>query len=46
MNLPVALAWTAGWKEFYAFSASRPAEASTFWAMLKHYYPNTFGSPA
>ena len=46
VNLPVALAWTAGWKEFYAFSESRPAEASTFWAMAKHYFPNTFGSPA
>jgi uncharacterized membrane protein len=46
VNLPVALAWTTGWKEFYAFSESRPAEASTFWAMLKHYYPHTFGSPA
>jgi uncharacterized membrane protein len=45
VNLPVALTWTAGWKEFYAFSESRPAEASTFWAMLKHYYPHTFGSP-
>ena len=46
VNLPVALAWTAGWKEFYAFSESRPAEASTFWAMLKHYFPATFGSAA
>jgi uncharacterized membrane protein len=46
VNLPVALAWTAGWKEFYTFSADRPAEASTFWAMLKHYYPHTFGSAA
>jgi uncharacterized membrane protein len=46
VNLPVALAWTAGWKEFYAFSESRPAEASTFWAMGKHYFPNTFGTPA
>lgn len=45
VNLPVALAWTSGWKEFYTFSESRPAEASTFWAMLKHFYPNTFGSP-
>jgi uncharacterized membrane protein len=44
VNLPVALAWTSGWKEFYTFSESRPAEASTFWAMLKHYYPSTFGS--
>ena len=46
VNLPVALAWTSGWQEFYTFSESRPAEASTFWAMLKHYYPNTFGSGA
>ena len=46
VNLPVALAWPDGWKEFYAFSASRPAEASTFWAMGKHFFPNTFGSPA
>jgi uncharacterized membrane protein len=46
VNLPVALAWTTGWKEFYTFSESRPAEASTFWAMLKHFYPGTFGSAA
>ena len=45
VNLPIALAWTSGWKEFYAFSESRPAEASTFWAMLKHFYPSTFGKP-
>ncbi|MBV9820660.1 MAG: DUF2029 domain-containing protein [Actinobacteria bacterium] len=45
VNLPVALAWTPGWKEFYTFSETRPAEASTFWAMAKHYFPNTFGSP-
>jgi uncharacterized membrane protein len=44
VNLPVALSWTKGWWEFYSFSASRPAEASTFWAMLKHYYPNVFGA--
>jgi len=45
VNLPIALAWTDGWKEFYSFSERRPAEASTFWAMLKHYYPSTFGNP-
>jgi uncharacterized membrane protein len=45
VNLPIALAWTDGWKEFYSFSERRPAEASTFWAMLKHYYPATFGNP-
>ncbi|MGI8667946.1 MAG: glycosyltransferase family 87 protein [Jatrophihabitans sp.] len=46
VNLPVAPAWTSGWKEFYTFSESRPAEASTFWAMLKHFYPSSFGSSA
>ena len=45
VNLPVALAWTDGWKQFYTFSEQRPAEASTFWAMLKHFYPGTFGDP-
>ena len=46
VNLPVALAWTRGWWEFYSFSASRPAEASTFWAMLNHYFPSTFSTPS
>jgi uncharacterized membrane protein len=46
VNLPVATAWGRGWWEFYSFSASRPAEASTFWAMLKHYNNDAFGSPA
>jgi uncharacterized membrane protein len=45
VNLPVALSWSKGWWEFYSFSASRPAEASTFWAMLNHYYPETFATP-
>jgi uncharacterized membrane protein len=44
VNLPVAIAWGTGWREFYTFSESRPAEASTFWAMLKHYYPTSFGA--
>jgi uncharacterized membrane protein len=42
VNLPVALSWTKGWWEFYSFSSSRPAEASTVWAMLNHYFPTTF----
>jgi uncharacterized membrane protein len=45
VNIPVALSWTKGWWEFYSFSTSRPAEASTVWAMLKHYAPSTFGTP-
>jgi uncharacterized membrane protein len=43
VNLPVALSWTKGWWEFYSFSETRPAEASTFWAMLNHFYPSVFG---
>ncbi|MDX6209887.1 MAG: hypothetical protein QOE24_2278 [Frankiales bacterium] len=43
VNLPVALAWTKGWWEFYSFNGSRPAEAESFWFMLNHYYPATFG---
>jgi len=43
VNAPVALAWHRGWWEFYAFSENRPAEASTVWAMLNHFYPQTFG---
>ncbi|HTZ45161.1 MAG TPA: glycosyltransferase 87 family protein [Jatrophihabitans sp.] len=45
VNLPIALAWNPGWKVFYTFSEHRPAEASTVWAMLNHYYPHTFGTP-
>jgi uncharacterized membrane protein len=36
VNLPVAAGYYPGWKEFYVFSANRPAEASTFWQMA-HY---------
>jgi len=43
VNGPAAIAWHTGWWEFYSFSAKRPAEASTFWAMLAHYWPKEFG---
>jgi uncharacterized membrane protein len=33
VNVPLALAYYAGWREFYAFSFARDAEASTFWYM-------------
>jgi uncharacterized membrane protein len=33
VNLPLSLAYYNGWREFYAFSFSRDAEASTFWYM-------------
>ncbi len=32
-NGPVAIAYNRGWWEFYRFSADRPTERSTFWAM-------------
>jgi len=45
VNLPVALPWTSGWKQFYVFSEQRPAEASTVWSMLKYFFPGSFGTP-
>ena len=35
VNLPIALAYTDGWKEFYRFSIDRPTERSTVWAMVR-----------
>jgi uncharacterized membrane protein len=35
VNLPVALAYYDGWREFYAFSFDRPTERSTLWAVGK-----------
>ncbi len=39
VNVPVAVAYPTGWWEFYRFSAVRPTEASTFWA-IGHYLAN------
>ena len=39
VNIPVAVAYPTGWWEFYRFSADRPTEASTFWA-IGHYLSN------
>src|SRR6202012_5722428 len=33
VNVPLSIAYYDGWREFYAFSFSRDAEASTFWYM-------------
>jgi uncharacterized membrane protein len=33
VNIPLSLVYYSGWREFYAFSFSRDAEASTFWYM-------------
>ena len=41
VNLPIALTWTQGWKEFYTFSQERSAEASTIWYIGN--YLQTFG---
>ncbi|MEP6852346.1 MAG: glycosyltransferase 87 family protein [bacterium] len=42
VNLPAAAAYYSGWKEFYSFSASRDAEASTFWAMRQYFVTGGF----
>jgi uncharacterized membrane protein len=34
-NLPIAMAYHDGWWSFYKFSADRPAERSSAWAVLK-----------
>jgi uncharacterized membrane protein len=34
-NLPIALAYYHGWSTFYRFSADRPTERSTVWAMAR-----------
>ena len=33
VNLPAGWAYYSGWRKFYAFSATRDTEASTFWYM-------------
>jgi uncharacterized membrane protein len=40
VNVPFAAAYYNGWREFYAFSATRDAEASTFW-YIGHYLATT-----
>ncbi len=35
VNLPIAMAYHDGWWAFYKFSAERPAERSSAWAVLK-----------
>jgi uncharacterized membrane protein len=40
VNLPFAAGYYSGWREFYAFSADRDAEASTFW-YIGHYLATT-----
>jgi uncharacterized membrane protein len=45
VNLPVRFAYFQGWWKFYQFSADRPAEASTFWAMANYLHTvGWFGS--
>src|SRR5207248_9250782 len=40
VNVPIAAGYYGGWRSFYAFSATRDAEASTFWYMA-HYLITT-----
>jgi uncharacterized membrane protein len=40
VNVPIAAGYYGGWRVFYAFSATRDAEASTFWYMV-HYLVKT-----
>ncbi len=35
VNIPVAVAYHQGWWEFYRFSADRPAERSSLWAIVR-----------
>jgi uncharacterized membrane protein len=35
VNVPLALAYYRGWREFYSFSVERPTERSTLWAIGK-----------
>lgn len=35
VNLPIAMAYHHGWWAFYKFSADRPAERSSAWAVIK-----------
>jgi len=35
VNMPIAIAYHAGWSKFYTFSQERPTERSTVWAMVK-----------
>jgi hypothetical protein len=40
VNAPIAAGYYSGWRSFYAFSATRDAEASTFW-YIGHYLITT-----
>jgi uncharacterized membrane protein len=40
VNVPIAAGYYSGWRSFYAFSATRDAEASTFW-YIAHYLITT-----
>jgi uncharacterized membrane protein len=44
VNLPIAAAYYRGWSEFYRFSADRPTERSTAWAMVRTLWKSNVGA--
>ena len=38
VNLPVALAWTAGWWEFFRLNQDRPADPDSLWYIVVSYF--------
>jgi uncharacterized membrane protein len=46
VNVPIALAATAGWGRFYAFSRSRGADWGSVWYMFEHFSLPVIGNPS
>jgi uncharacterized membrane protein len=46
VNLPIAIAATAGWGRFYAFSRSRGADWGSVWYMFEHFSLPVVGNPS
>jgi uncharacterized membrane protein len=46
VNVPIALAATAGWGRFYAFSRSRGADWGSVWYMFEHFSVPVLGNPS
>jgi uncharacterized membrane protein len=44
VNLPIALAATAGWARFYAFSRSRGADWGSVWYLFEHFNVPVLGN--
>jgi uncharacterized membrane protein len=46
VNVPIAIAATAGWGRFYAFSRSRGADWGSVWYMFEHFNLPVLGNPS